>query len=93
MYSLLAILGVIGGTQLGIAKPDYSPVDYYYFKNERYNVNCQVVVDADKRFRLVYRNARIYSRMLQRSMLHYNASHSNLASSVVRGWADAISAR
>ena len=81
MCSLLAVLGVIYGTQIGIAKPEYSPADYYYFKSGGYSMNCQAVVDVDKRFIDLYigmLGSTNDNRMLRRSMLHYNALHSNL---------------
>jgi len=79
--SLPAVLGAIEGMQIGISKPDHSLADYYYFKSGAYSMNCQAVVDADKRFIDFYigmLGSTNDSRVLRRSTLHYDVSYGNL---------------
>jgi len=81
MCSLPAVIGAIDGMHVAIAKPDYCPADYYYFKSGGYSMNCQAVVDADKRFIDLYigmPGSTNDSRMLRRSTMHYLATHGNL---------------
>jgi len=84
MCSLPAVIGAIDGMQISIAKPDYCPADYYYFKLGGYSMNSQAVVDADKRFIDLYigmPGSTNDSRMLRQSTLHYLASQGNLITS------------
>lgn len=59
LCSLPGVVGAIDGMQISISKPNFSPADYYYFKSRGYSMNCQVVVDANKRFMdlYIYRHA------------------------------------
>jgi len=81
LCSLPGVVGAIDGVHVAIAKPSASPADYFHFKTGGYNMNCQVVVDTDKRFMDLYigmPGSMNDSRMLRRSTLHYLASHGDL---------------
>jgi len=51
---LSGVVGAIDGTHIPISKPKHFPIDYYYFKSRGYTLNCQLVVDSDKRFLDLY---------------------------------------
>jgi len=75
------MIGAIDGMHVAIAKPDYCPIDYYYFKSGGYTVNYQAMVDADKRFIDLYirmSGSTNDSQMLRRCTLRYLAMHGNL---------------
>ena len=44
------VVGAIDGTHVSIAKPSFGAADYYYFKSGWYTINCQALVDSEKRF-------------------------------------------
>lgn len=81
MCSLLAVVVTIDGCHIAIAKPDHFLVDYYYFKLGGYCMNCQAVVDSDKRFIDLFvgmLGSTNDSRMLRRSTLHYMSNWGEL---------------
>lgn len=39
LCSLLTVVGAIDGMYVVIMKPNFSPVDYFYFKSGRYRMN------------------------------------------------------
>lgn len=93
LCGLPAVVGAIDGTHISISKPQIGPADYYYFKSGGYTMNCQAVVDSDKRFLDLFlgmsgstNDSRMLgmpgstndSRMLRRSSLHHLAMHNNL---------------
>jgi hypothetical protein len=47
-------MGAIDGTHINISKPRHGAEDYYYFKFGGYTLNCQAVVDSNKRFLDLY---------------------------------------
>lgn len=58
---------------VSISKPNFVPADYYYFKSGGYTINCQAVVDSEKRFLDLYvgmPGSTNDSRMLRRSSLY-----------------------
>jgi hypothetical protein len=48
------LVGVIDGMHIAISKPSSGVQDYYYFKSSGYLLNCQAVVDSQKRFMDLY---------------------------------------
>ena len=81
LCGLPAVVGAIDGTHISIAKPRHVPGDYYYFKSAGYTLNCQAVVDSDKRFLDLYLGmpgSTNDSRMLRRSSLYELAVYNNL---------------
>lgn len=81
LCGLPAVVGAIDGTHIAISKPQNGPADYYYFKSGGYTMNCQAVVDSDKRFLDLFLGmpgSTNDSRMLRRSSLHHLAMHNNL---------------
>lgn len=54
LCGLPAIVGAIDRTHISIVKPRYGAEDYYYFKSGVHILNCQVVVDNNKRFLDLY---------------------------------------
>jgi hypothetical protein len=51
---LPGIIGAIGCTHVTISKPKVGSEDYYHFKTGGYTLNCQAVVDSDKKFLDLY---------------------------------------
>lgn len=47
---LPGVVGAIDGTHFQIKKPSIGPKDYFYFKTGGYTLQCQAVVDRQKRF-------------------------------------------
>lgn len=81
LCGLPTVVGAIDGMQVSIAKPDFGAADYYYFKTGGYSMNCQAVVDSEKRFLDLYvgmHGSTNDCRMLRRSSLHAMAVHGNL---------------
>jgi len=81
LCSLPAVVGAIDGMHVAIAKLDYCPTNYYYFKSGGYSMDFQAVVDVDKRFIDLYigmLGSTNDSKMLRRSTMHYLATHENL---------------
>ena len=74
-YDLCGLPGVveaIDGTHIPISKPIQGPADYFYFKSSRYTLNCQAIVDNEKRFTNLYLGmpgSTNDSRVLRRSSL------------------------
>jgi hypothetical protein len=54
LCGLPTVAGAIDGTHINISKPRYGAEDYYYFKSGGYSLNCQAVVDSNKRFLDLY---------------------------------------
>lgn len=72
LCGLPGVVGAIDGMHVAISKPQHVPVDYYYFKSGGYSLNCQAVVDSDKRFIDLYLGmpgSTNDARMLRRSSL------------------------
>lgn len=81
LCGLPGVVGAIDGTHIAISKPAVGAPDYFYFKSGGYTVNCQAVVDSDKRFLDLYvgmPGSTNDSRMLRRSSLYHLAMHGNL---------------
>ena len=80
LCGLPAVVGAIDGTHISISKPQHVPADYFYFKSGGYTLNCQAVVDSQKRFLDLYLGmpgSTNDSRMLRRSSLYHLAIHNN----------------
>jgi hypothetical protein len=54
LCGLPAVVGAIDGTHISIAKLRFGAEGYYYFKSGGYTLNCQAVVDSNKRFLDLY---------------------------------------
>ena len=81
LCGLPAVVGAIDGTHISISKPQHGPADYYYFKSGGYTLNCQAVVDSNKRFIDLFLGmpgSTNDARMLRRSSLHHLGMHNNL---------------
>lgn len=81
MCGLPGVIGAIDGTHISISKPQFGAADYYYFKSGGYTINCQVVVDSEKRFIDLYLGMPGSTndiRVLRRSSLYSLAMHGNL---------------
>lgn len=97
-YELCGLPGVVGaidGMHVAISKPHFVPADYYYFKSGGYILNCQAVVDSEKRFLDLYLGmpgSTNDSRMLRRSSLYRLGMHNNLVggNQAVRGFSPYI---
>lgn len=77
LCSLPAVVGAIDGTHISLSKPCFSLADYYYFKRGGYTMNCQAVVDSEKRFMDLYirmLGSTHNSRMLRKSTLYHLAN-------------------
>lgn len=73
LCGLPGVVGAIDGMHVSISKPEFVPADYYYFKSGGYTINCQAVVDSEKRFLDLYvgmPGSTNDSRMLRRSSLY-----------------------
>lgn len=84
-------MGAIDGMHVSISKPKVGPADYYYFKSGGYTINCQAVVDSEKRFLDLYLGmpgSTNDARMLRRSSLYTLAMQQNIMSPnhAVRGF-------
>lgn len=80
---LPAVVGAIDGMHVSISKPEFGAVYYFYFKSGGYTINCQAVVDSEKRFLDLYvgmPGSTNDSRMLRRSSLHTQAMQGNILS-------------
>lgn len=74
-------VGAIDGMHVAISKPQHVPTDYFYFKSGGYSLNCQAVVDSDKRFLDLYLGmpgSTNDARMLRRSSLFSKAMDGTL---------------
>lgn len=81
LCGLPGVVGAIDGTHISISKPQVGATDYFYFKSGGYTINCQAVVDSDKRFLDLYLGmpgSTNDSRVLRRSSLFSLAMHGNL---------------
>ena len=77
--------GTIDGMHVAISKLNFGAFDYFYFKSSGYNVNCQAVVDNNKRFLDLYMGMpglTNNSRVLRQSSLHSLATHGALLDKV-----------
>jgi len=54
LCSLPLVVGAIDRMCVSISKFQFSVVDYFYFKTSGYSMNCQAVVDSNKRFLDLY---------------------------------------
>lgn len=78
---LPGIVGAIDGTHFHIRKPNDSPEDYFYFKSGGYSMQCQAVVDRDRKFidiSVGMPGSTNDARQLRRSMLYQRATTTNL---------------
>lgn len=74
---LPGIVGAIDGTHFHIRKPNISPEDYFYFKSGGYTMQCQAVVDRDRKFidlSVGMPGSTNDARQLRRSMLYHRAT-------------------
>lgn len=81
LCGLPGVLGAIDGTHISISKPKNGPGDYFYFKSGGYTLNCQAVVDSDKRFLDLFLGmpgSTNDSRVLRRSSLYHKGMHGTL---------------
>ena len=81
LCGLLAVVGAIDGTHVSISKPRRGPANYFYFKCGGYTLNCQAVVDSEKRFLDLYLKmpgSTNDSRVLRHSSLYDRGMHNNL---------------
>jgi len=75
------VIGAIDNTHISISKPKHVLADYFYFKSGGYTLNCQVVVDNQKRFFDLYLSMLGSTndlQMLRRFFLYHLATHNNL---------------
>lgn len=80
-WGLPDVVGVIDRMHVGISKPQFRAALYYYFRYGGYTMNCQAVVDSDKRFLDLYleiHGSRNNSHLLRRLSLYHLAIHGNL---------------
>ena len=69
------------GTHISISKPRESPTAYFYFKSRGYSLNCQTVVDSNKRFLDLFfgmLGSTNDLRVLRRSTLYHRGMHVSL---------------
>ena len=81
LCGLPGVLSAIDGTQISISKPRFGSADYYYFKSGGYSLNCQAVVDSNKRFLDLFLGmpgSTNDSRMLRTSSLFHKGMHGTL---------------
>ena len=81
LCGLPGVLGAIDGTHISISKPRVGPIDYYYFKSGGHTLNCQAVVNSNKRFLDLFLGipgSTNDARMLRRSSLYNKAMHGTL---------------
>jgi hypothetical protein len=81
LCGLPSVVGAIDGTHINISKPRYGAEDYYYFKFGGYTLNCQAVVDNNKRFMDLYLGmpgSTNDARVLQQSSLYHLAMSEKL---------------
>jgi hypothetical protein len=74
-------VGAIDRTHINISKLRYGAKDYYYFKSGGYTLNCQAVVDSNKRFLDLYLGmpgSTNDARVLQQSSLYHLAMSEKL---------------
>lgn len=78
---LPGVVGAIDGTHFHIRKPNDSPADYFYFKSGGFTMQCQALVDRDKKFLDIsvgMPGSTNDARQLRRSMLYRRATTTNL---------------
>ena len=78
---LPGVVGAIDGTHFHIRKPNDSPEDYFYFKSGGFTMQCQAVVDRNKK--IINISVRMPgstndARQLRRSMLYQKATSTPL---------------
>jgi hypothetical protein len=81
LCGLPGVVGAIDGTHIAIRKPRHGPADYYYFKSGGYSLNCQAVVDSEKRFLDLFvgmPGSTNDCRVLRRSSLYHRAQQNVL---------------
>jgi hypothetical protein len=74
------VVGAIDGTHFDIKKPTMVHEDYFYFKNRGYSMQCQALVDRNKKFLSVLVGmpaSTNNSRVLKCSSLHWQAATLN----------------
>jgi hypothetical protein len=75
------VIGAIDYTHVTISKPKVGSEDYYHFKSGGYTLNCQVVVDLDKKFLDLYLGMPGSTHdvcVLRQSSLYHMAQNENL---------------
>jgi hypothetical protein len=78
---LLRVIRAIDCIHITISKPKVGSEDYSHFKSGGYILNCQVVVDSEKRFLDLYLGMPGSTHdvlVLRRSSLYYLAQNKNL---------------
>ena len=81
LCGLPRVVRTIDGTHVSISKPQFVLADYFYFKSGGYTLNCQAVIDSQKRFMDLYLGmpgSTNDSQMLCHSSLYASAIHNNL---------------
>lgn len=81
LCSVSIVVGAIDGTHISLSKPHVCPIDYYYFKSGGYTMNCQAMIDLEKRFMDLYigmSGSTHDSRMLRRSSLYHLANRGDI---------------
>ena len=76
--SLSIVVGAVDGMHFEIRKPSTSLEDYFYFKSLSYTIQCQVVVDVNRRFPNVavgMFGSTNNVRVLKRLALYHLATH------------------
>jgi hypothetical protein len=76
LCGMIGLVGAVDGMHIAISKPTSRAEDYYYFKSGRYSLNCQAVVDSQKRFMDLYLGMRGNTNdscVLHRSSLYHLA--------------------
>lgn len=76
-----SVLGTIDGSQLAISKLHVGLEDYYHFKSGGYTLQCQVVVDENKKFMDLFVDmfGSIHDvKVLRKSLLYVRASDATL---------------
>ena len=81
LCGLSKVVGAMNSTHISISKPRESLADYFYFKSGGYSLNCQAVVDSNKRFLDLFLGmpgSTNDSRVLHRSTLYHRRMHGSL---------------
>ena len=81
LCGLPGVVGAMDGTHVSISKPRNGLADYFYFKSGGYTLNCQAVVDCNKRFLDLFLGmpgSTNDARVLRRSSLYNKGMHGTL---------------
>ena len=78
---MTGVVGAIDGTHFHIWKPTDLPQDYFYFKSGGFTMQCQAIVDRNKKFidiSVGMPGSTNDARHLRRSMLYQKATTTTL---------------